>query len=70
MIVLKIRKSWIHVGNTPLARALLVGGAAYYFLFVLAFGLELVANSSSEVGSLHLSMSSQALLMGYSFIIP
>jgi len=54
MIVLKIRKTWVHVGNTPLARALVVGGAAYYFVFVLAFGLELVANSSREVSSSHL----------------
>jgi hypothetical protein len=56
MIILKIRKTWVHVGSTPLGWALVVDGAAYYFLFVLAFGLELVANSSSEVGSLHLSI--------------
>ena len=54
MIILKIRKTWVHVGDTPLAWALVVDGATYYIVFVLAFGLELVANSNSEVGSLHL----------------
>jgi hypothetical protein len=53
MILLKIRKSWTHVGNSPLARALLVDGATYYVFFALAFGLELFATSSNEVGTLH-----------------
>lgn len=54
MITLKIRKTWAHVGDTPLAWALVVDGATYYIFFVLAFSLELVANSNSEVSSLRL----------------
>lgn len=54
MITLKIRKTWVYVGNTPLGWALVADGAAYYIVFVLFFGLEFVANSNSEVGSLHL----------------
>jgi len=54
MVVLKIRKGWTHIGTTPLLRALLLGSAVYYFVFVLAFGLELAAHTSSKVGRLHL----------------
>lgn len=54
MIVLKMRNSWSYVRTMPLIRALLLDGAIYYFAFVLAFGLEVVANIISEVGDLHL----------------
>ena len=54
MIALKIRKNWVHVGDTPLARSLIVDGTAYYVVFALAFGLEVLATSNSEVGSLRL----------------
>lgn len=54
MIVLKMRNSWSYVRTMPLIRALLLDGAIYYFAFVLAFGLEVVANVISEVGDLHL----------------
>lgn len=56
MIILKLRKSWTHVGTTPLFRALLLDSATYYFAFVLTFGLEFVAHTSSEVSGLDLDL--------------
>ena len=64
MIALKIRKTWFHVGDTPLAWSLIVDGAAYYIVFVLAFGLEGLATSNSEVGSLRLCNAQQTLTRG------
>jgi hypothetical protein len=34
----------------PLFRALVVDGATYYLIFIIAFGLQIVANTSNEVG--------------------
>ena len=54
MIFLKTRKTWAHIGATRLLRALLLHGAAYYFILGVAFGLEILASLSNEVSSLHL----------------
>lgn len=54
MIFLKIRKSWTYVGATRLLRALLLHGAAYYFVLGLALGLEIIASMSNEVSRLHI----------------
>jgi len=60
----------VHVGPMPLFRALVVDGATYYLIFILAFALEIVANSSDVVGRPHFIVSNSPLLIGYSFIIP
>ena len=54
MIILEMRKCWNYIRTMPLIRALLLDGATYYFVFVVACSLEVVANFSSEVGDLHL----------------
>jgi hypothetical protein len=54
MIILKIRKSWDYVGGMPLLRALVLDGAIYYCVFVVAFGLNIIASTNSEVGVLQL----------------
>ena len=53
MVFLKMRTSWTYVGSTPLLQALLLHGAAYYFVLGLAFGLGIVASMSDEVSALH-----------------
>jgi len=53
MVYLKVRTSWTYVGSTPLLRALLLHGAAYYFVLSLAFGVAIVASTSHEVQALH-----------------
>lgn len=53
MVVLKVRKTW-HAGATPLFRALVLDGALYYCVFILAFGLETFATASNEVSRPHL----------------
>jgi hypothetical protein len=55
MMVLKVRKSWNHVGAMPLLRALVLDGAIYYCVFLFAFLVEVLASTSREVGMLHLS---------------
>ena len=70
MIILKVGKIWIHVGATPLLRALIMDGAAYYFAFCVAFGLDLVANMSNEVGGSITTAFNTCLFMRYSSIIP
>jgi len=54
MVFLKLRKNWAHAGSTPLIRALLLHGAAYYFVMGLAFGLHMFASMSNEVGGNHI----------------
>jgi len=54
MIVLKVRKNWSHVGTMPLFRALVLDGAIYYCVWILAFSFEIIASTKSEVGVLHL----------------
>jgi len=49
MIIFKVQRSWRHVGPLPLFRALVVDGATYYLIFILAFVLELIANASDVV---------------------
>jgi len=53
MVFLKVHKSWVHVGTTPLLRALLVDGTAYYVVLSLVLGLEIIADMSDKVGILH-----------------
>jgi len=54
MIILKIHKSWNHVGGMPLLRALVLDGVIYYCVFVFAFSLDVIASTRIEVGLLHL----------------
>ena len=54
MVFLKMRTSWTYVGSTPLLQALLLHGAAYYFVLGLAFGLGIVATMSDEVSAPHI----------------
>jgi len=49
MIYLKVRKSWTHVGPSPLLRALLLDGAAYYVALSLALSLEIASSMHSEI---------------------
>ena len=63
MIILKVRKSWQHVGDTPLFRALVLDGALYYCAFVLALSLETFAATSNEVGGSIPIMSNKRLLV-------
>lgn len=70
MIFFKIRKSWKYVGSTRLLRAFLLYGAAYYFVLGLAFGLEIIASMSDEVGGSISVVSKKSLLLGYSFTTP
>ena len=53
MIFLKVRKSWTYLGVTRLLRALLLHGAAYYFVLGVAFGLEIIGSMSNEVCGLY-----------------
>ena len=53
MIVLKVGRTWKHVGAMPLFRALVLDGVLYYFIFIIALSLEIIAKRSSEVGKLH-----------------
>jgi len=50
MIILKVRRTWKHVSSMPLFRALILDGAIYYCVFVVAFSLDSVASASIEVG--------------------
>ena len=70
MIIIKAYRSWVQIGPMPLFRTLVLDGATYYVIFILAFCLEIVANSSNLVGTLYLSASSKPLLIEYSFILP
>lgn len=54
MILLRVRKSWSYVCGMPLYRALVLDGAIYYTVFILAFTLDIIASTNSEVGVLHL----------------
>jgi len=49
MIFLKIRKNGAFIDATRLLRALLMHGAAYYFVLSLAFGLEIFGSMSNEL---------------------
>jgi len=69
MIVLKVRKNWNHVRTMPLLRALVLDGAIYYCVFVLAFALEIIASMNSDVCFISV-VSNRPLLVGNSFIIP
>lgn len=70
MIIIKAYQSWVQLGPMPLFRTLVLDGATYYIVFILAFCLEIVANSNNLVGPLHFTVSSEPLLIGYSFILP
>ena len=54
MIILKVHKSWKHVWGMPLFRALVLDGAIYYSVCIVAFGLQILAKMSSEVGMFRL----------------
>ena len=62
MIVGKVYGSWKHVGPMPLFRALIMDGATYYVIFILAFCLEIVANTSSVVSTSHFTVSNRPSL--------
>ena len=70
MIIIKAYRSWVQIGPMPLFRTLVLDGATYYVVFILAFCLEIVANTSNLVGKPHFSVSRKLLLIEYSFIIP
>jgi hypothetical protein len=70
MVFFKIRKNWTHAGSTPLLRALLLHGAAYYLVLSLTFGLAIIASMSNEVRGHHLLAFNRPLPAGYSFTIP
>ena len=69
MICLRIRRNRKH-GSTPLLRALLLHGAAYYFILALAFALQIFASMNNKVGGHHLLMFDGPLPIGYSFTMP
>ena len=70
MVVFKVRKNWTLAGPTPLLRALLNHGAAYYLVLALAFALQIIASMTNEVGGHHPIKSNKALPVGYSFTTP
>ena len=45
----------------PLFRALVLDGVIYYFVFIVAFSLEIIAKTSSEVGLLQVHRVKRAL---------
>ena len=53
MVFLKIRKNWAYAGSTPLLRALLLHGAAYYFVLCLTFALQIIGSMNNKVGGHH-----------------
>ena len=69
MIFLKIRRNQKH-GSTPLLQALLLHGAAYYFVLALAFALQIFASMNNEVGGNHLLTIDRLLPVRYSFTMP
>ena len=54
MVILRVRKSWSYTCGMPLFRALVLDGVIYYTVFILAFSLDIIASTNSEVGVLHL----------------
>ena len=53
MVILKVRKSCNNIRGMPLFRALLLDGTIYYAVFILAFSLDIIASTNSEVHVLH-----------------
>ena len=70
MIIIKVSRSWVHVGPMPLFRVLVLDGAAYFLLFIIVFSLAMVANANDVVCRLYLTVSNTHSLIEYSFIIP
>ena len=58
--------SWSYIDFPGLS----CGWCDLLFIFILAFGLEIVANSSDIVGRPNFAESNGPLFIGYSFIIP
>ena len=69
MFIVKVYQNWVHLGPMPLFRALVLDGATYYFVFILAYCLEMVATTNDQVGGLHFTVPSKPLLTGNSFTI-
>ena len=70
MVVFKVHKTWTLAGPTPLLRALLNHGAAYYLVLAFAFAVQIVASMTNEVGGHHPLKFNKALPVGHSFTIP
>ena len=70
MIIIQVYRSWVHLGPMPLLRAFVLDGATYYLVFIIAFSLEMFANTNDVVCRLYLTVSNSPSLIGYSFIIP
>lgn len=70
MVFLKIRKNWAYAGSTPLLRALLLHGAAYYFVLGLTFALQIVGSMNDKVGGHRPLAFFTPLPVGYSSTIP
>ena len=70
MIIIKVCQSWVHLGPMPLLRAFVLDGATYYLVFIIAFSLEMFANTNDVVCRLYFTVSNSPSLIGYSFIIP
>ena len=70
MIIIKVSRSWVHLGPMPLFRALVLDGATYYLVFIIAFSLDMFANTNDTVCRLYLTVSNRHSLVEYSFIIP
>jgi hypothetical protein len=63
MIVIRVYRVWKHVGSIPLFRTLVLDGATYYVIFMLAFALEIIANTSNVVSRLYFTVSNRPLLI-------
>ena len=70
MIIIKVSRSWVHLGPMPLFRAFVLDGAIYYLVFIIAFSLDMVANTNDVVCRFYLTVSNRHSLVEYSFIIP
>ena len=70
MIIIKVSRSWVHVGPMPLFQALVLDGATFYLVFIIAFSLAMVANANDVVCRFYLTVSNTHSLIEYSFIIP
>ena len=63
MIVIRVYRVSKYVGSMPLFRTLVLDGATYYVIFMLAFSLEIIANTSSVVGRLYFVVPNRPLLI-------
>jgi len=61
MIIFKAYQSWVHLGPMPIFRALVLDGATYYLIFILAYTLQLIGRMSNVVCMLHFTCVQYAL---------